>query len=106
MRVLLDEQVPVGLAALLPGHDVKTVTGMGWAGVKNGELLRRAADHCDAFVTMDRNLEFQQNLGRLPFGILLIRASSNRLKDVVPLIPSVLNLLPSIAPGQVARVGA
>ena len=106
MRVLLDEQVPVGLAALLPGHDVKTVTGMGWSGVKNGELLRRAAGHFEAFVTMDRNLEFQQNLGHLPFGILLIRAPSNRLKDVVPLIPSILALLPSTAPGRVTRVGA
>ena len=106
MRVLLDEQVPVGLAALLPGHDVQTVTGMGWSGIKNGELLRRTTGRFETFVTMDRNLEFQQNLADLPFGILLIRASSNRLKDVAPLIPTILDVLPTIVPGRVTPVGA
>ncbi len=105
MRVLLDEQVPAGLAALLPGHDVRTVTGMGWSGVKNGELLRRTAGQFDAFLTMDRNLEFQQNLGALSFGILLVRAPSNRLRDVQPLIPDILAALPALTPGKVTRVG-
>jgi predicted nuclease of predicted toxin-antitoxin system len=59
MRVLLDENLPLDLARDLSGHDVQTVVGLGWEGVKNGELLRRAAGHSDALVTMDRNLEFQ-----------------------------------------------
>ena len=105
VRVLLDEQVPAGLAALLPGHEVRTVTGMGWSGVKNGELLRRIAGQFDALLTMDRNLEFQQNLGALSFGILVVRAPSNRLRDVQPLVPDILAALPRVAPGEVSRVG-
>jgi len=91
--------------ALLPGHDVRTVTGMGWSGVKNGELLRRTAGQFDAFVTMDRNLEFQQNLPLLSFGILLVRAASNRLRDVQPHVPTILAALPLLAPGEITRVG-
>jgi hypothetical protein len=49
MRVLLDECVPRALRNDLPGHEVKTVAELGWAGVKNGELLRRrrvrSSDH-------------------------------------------------------------
>jgi hypothetical protein len=104
VRVLLDEQVPVGLAALLAGHDARTVVGMGWSGVKNGELLKRAASAFDAFVTMDRNLQNRQNLASLPFGVLLIRAPSNRLRDLVPLLPSILAALLKLRPGELTVV--
>lgn len=56
-----------------------TVADAGWTGVTNGELLRRASGHFDALLTMDRNLQHQQNLAQLPFGVILIRAPSNRL---------------------------
>jgi hypothetical protein len=105
VRVLLDEQVPVGLAPLLPGHEVQTVAGMGWTGTKNGALLGQVAGSFDAFLTMDRNLEFQQNLAAHPFGFLLVRAPSNRLRDVAPLIPDILTALPSLRPGHLIRVG-
>jgi hypothetical protein len=105
VRVLLDEQIPIGLADQLPGHEVHTVAELGWAGIKNGELLRRAAGQFDAFLTMDRNLEFQQNLAALPLGILLIRAPSNRLRDIIPLAAAILTALPSLRPGQLLRVG-
>ena len=59
MRVLLDENLPHDLIAELTGHDVVTVQGVGWSGVKNGDLLRRAAGQTDAFVTMDHKLEFR-----------------------------------------------
>lgn len=62
VRVLLDEQLPLDLAAELVGHEVHTVVGLGWQGVTNGDLLRRASGRFEALVTMDRNLEFQQNL--------------------------------------------
>ena len=60
MRVLLDECVPRALRNDLPGHEVKTVAELGWAGVRNGELLRRAAAAFDVLITVDRNLEYQQ----------------------------------------------
>lgn len=90
MRVPLDENLPHDLASLLTGHDTSTVQGVGWAGVKNGELLRRASGQIDAFLTMDRKLEGQQKLGDLPFGIVVILAKSNRIQDLLLLVNRIL----------------
>lgn len=68
MRVLLDESLPRGLAALIAGHDVSTVVEMGWSGMENGQLLERASEEFDAFVTIDANLPYQQGLKRFPSG--------------------------------------
>ncbi|PYO23741.1 MAG: hypothetical protein DMD88_02760 [Candidatus Rokuibacteriota bacterium] len=73
MRVLLDEQLPLDLAAALQGHRVDTVAGRGWTGITNGELLRRMGGEYDALVTMDRGIEFQQNLTSVAVGVLLVR---------------------------------
>ena len=79
---------------------------MGWAGVENGELLRNASAHTDAFVTMDRKLEREQKLSELPFGVVLIVARSNRVQDLLPLMPNVLAALDRIQPGKLEQVGA
>jgi len=71
VRVLLDEQLPRDFAAALQGHSVDTVAGRGWAGITNGELLRRMDGEYDALVTMDRGIEFQQNLTTGAVGVLL-----------------------------------
>jgi len=81
MRILLDENFPVDFAKLLVGHEVATVYNLGWSGIKNGELLRRAYSVCEVFVTLDRNLEFQKNIKVLPFGIVVVCARSNRVVD-------------------------
>lgn len=104
MRVLLDEQLPLDLAAALEGHSVATVVARGWAGVKNGELLRRMRGEYDALVTMDRGIEFQQNLAELPFGVLLVLAPSNRMVHLQPLVPAILEALPVVKPGQLHRI--
>lgn len=106
MRVLLDENLPHDLAETLPRLDVVTVRGLGWAGVTNGELLRRASGQVDAFVTMDRNLRHQQNLTALPFGVVLIVARSNRIQDLLPLTSALVAALERIQPGQLEQVGA
>ena len=106
MRVLLDEHLPTGLAAELPGHAVDTVSGRGWTGIKNGELLRRMAGQYDVLVTMDRGIEFQQRISALPFGIMLPRAPSNRMQDLRPVVPSIIAAIDAIKPGLVRRVGA
>ena len=106
MRVLLDENLPHDLIAQLSRHEVTTVQGMGWAGVENGELLRRASGHTDAFITMDRKLEREQNLSVLSFGVVLIIARSNRVQDLLPLAPDVLAALDRIQPGRLEQVGA
>ena len=85
MRVLLDEQLPRHLAREIAGHDVSTVQQRGWAGLKNGDLLRVAADAgFQILVTADRNLQFQQNLAQSQLGIILLVAPSNALEDLLP----------------------
>ena len=105
MRILLDENIPVDFAAELPGHEVNTVVRLGWAGVLNGELMRRAAGCCDVFVTLDRNIEFQQNIPALPFGVIIVRTISNRMVHLRPLAPAVLLAISATKPGQLQRVG-
>lgn len=105
MRILLDEDVPRRLASLLVGHAVTTVPQAGWAGVKNGRLLALAGSRFDAFVTMDRNLEFQQNLDRLPVAVLVVVAASNRLEQLVPLLPDILSALADLPARSLRKVG-
>jgi hypothetical protein len=105
VRVLLDEQLPLDLAAALHGHSVDTVVGRGWAGITNGELLRRMHGEYDALITMDRGIEFQQNLSTLPFGVLLVRAPSNRMVHLQPVVPPILDALPAVKPGELHRIG-
>jgi len=105
VRVLLDEQLPRHLARDLTGHQVHTVQQEGWAGLKNGELLQRAADSgFDVFVTADQNLEFQQNLTRARLGVVVLVAPSTALEDLCPLVAATLAAIARVRPGQVIRV--
>lgn len=100
MRLLLDECVDRRFAKELEGHLVKTVPQMGWATIKNGELLALAEKEFDVFITVDRNLSFQQNLSRFNIAVLVLQAPSNRLADLQPLAPKVLFLLASLTRGK------
>ncbi len=104
MRILLDENFPVDFAKMLAGHEIATIHSLGWSGIKNGDLLRRAHSVCDVFVTLDRNLEFQQNIKILPFDIVVVRARSNRIADLAPHIASILAAVCRVAPGRVENV--
>ena len=106
MRLLLDECVDRRLARDISGHEVATVVDLGWAGVRNGALLARAAGQFDVFVTVDRNLAFQQRIDNLPFAVVVLRARTNRLVDLKPLVPRLLQLLPDVRPGEVVWVEA
>lgn len=106
MRTLLDEQLPRQLARALTGHEVRTVQQQGWAGLKNGELLRRAVESgFEALITADQNLQFQQNLSQSPLRVVVLVAPSNALEDLLPLVSQILWVLPNLKPGQVQRVG-
>ena len=105
MRVLLDENLPHDLIDALSGHSVSMVHGHGWAGTSNGALLKRARGVIDAFVTMDTKLEHQQNVAVLSFGIVVITAPSNRIQDLTPLVPEILEALNKVRPGTIERVG-
>ena len=105
-RVLLDECLPRHLKRSLAGHDVQTVPEAGWASKENGELLTIAADKYDVFVTVDRNLTFQQNIEKFQIAIVILVAHGNRLQDLMPLVPALQRAVDSIEPGQVVRLGA
>ena len=106
MKVLLDECVDWRLGRDIVGHDVKTARLMGWAAIKNGELLALAEQQFDVFVTVDRNLSFQQNFSALSIALVVLHARTNRLADLRPLVPKVLAAIESAIPGAIKIVAA
>ena len=105
MRVLLDESLPRDLARHLLGHEVSTVQREGWAGAKNGELLRLAREAgFAALVTADRNMEHQQSIARSGLALVVLRGRSTRLPDLLALVPRLLEVLPGVQAGRVTHV--
>ena len=94
MCILLERIASQDTTQRTDGRSVRTVAEAGWSGVKNGELLRRAADQFDVFLTADQNLQFQQNLSALPMSVAVLAARTNRIEDLKPLMPELLNYLP------------
>lgn len=106
MLLLLDECVPRPLKQHLAGHDVRHVVDMGWAGRRNGELLRlMLAARFDALLTVDRNLSFQQNVQASGLGVVVVLSKTNRIKELRSFVPQVIEALATIAPGQLIRIG-
>jgi predicted nuclease of predicted toxin-antitoxin system len=103
MRIILDECMPARLRRDLPGHQVQTVPRAGWAGIKNGKLLRLIADsgQFDIFLTMDKSLPHQQQLNTFPFAVVILRAASNSIEDARTLMPEFLRRLAGFQPGHV-----
>ena len=105
MRILLDECVPRPLKRELPGHVVATVTEMGWSGRRNGELLRlMAAERFDVLLTVDQNVEYQQNLSGSNVGVVVMAAPTNRLEDLLPLMARVREVVATSEPGRVTVI--
>jgi predicted nuclease of predicted toxin-antitoxin system len=105
MRILIDECIDERLRNSLPGHDCQTARYAGLAGLKNGELLIAAETaRFDVFLTADQGIEYQQNLVARKMAIIIFRAKSNRLKDLLPLVPACLARIDSIQPGQIVRI--
>jgi len=104
VKVLLDECIDRRLAREIEGHEVVTVPQAGWAGIKNGELLRLAQAQFDVFVTVDRNLSVQQSLPDFSIAVIVLRAPTNRLKDLRPLVPRLVQMLPLVPKGEVRWV--
>jgi hypothetical protein len=105
MKVLLDECVNGRLARLISGHDVETVSRRRWNGIKNGQLLSRAVGAgFDAFVTIDKSLSFQNPIASYPIAVMVLRAHSNGLIHLRPLVPFLLAALDFAVPGRVAII--
>jgi len=96
MRILIDECIDRRLARKLKGHIARTVPQAGWAGIQNGRLLALAEKDFDVFITVDRNLSFQQVLPRFEIAVLVLHSKSNRLADLLPFVPKILKTLPSL----------
>ena len=99
MRILLDENLDWRLRQELSGQAVDSVPLIGWAGLKNGELLARANEQYDVFITMDANISYQQHLAGLRIAVVVLKAVTNRLADTHLLMPKVQELLPTLSPG-------
>lgn len=109
IRVLLDENLPRRLKWSLDANlvaEALTVPERGWGGIKNGPLLALAASEFDVLLTMDRGMAHQQNVTNVDLCMVLLRAVSNDIDDLLPLVPELNEALTRVAPGQVIRVGA
>jgi hypothetical protein len=106
VRILLDECLPRKLKRELYGHEVFTVPEMGWAGVKNGALLKLAQAQFDIFLTIDSNLEFQQNFVAFDIAIIALVAYSNDIDTLRPLMPQVQEVIPHVESRKVIHVDA
>jgi predicted nuclease of predicted toxin-antitoxin system len=106
VRVLLDECLPSRLKRELVGHDAKTAPEMGWASKRNGELLALAVGQFDVFLTADRNLSYQQDVSSFDVAVVVLVARSNRLEDLRPLAPRILEVLALAERGAVTLVRA
>lgn len=104
MKLLLDECVDRRFARILKGHVVRTVPQMGWATIKNGRLLRLAQKEFEVFVTVDRNLSFQQNLPNFDIAVAVLHAASNRIDDLRLLAGTLLAALDDMKPGTVTVI--
>jgi predicted nuclease of predicted toxin-antitoxin system len=107
MNLLIDECAPRDLKVALSeqGFECRTVRELGLSGKKNGELLALAESRFDVLVTLDKSIQYQQNLTGRKIAILLIGARSNDMDDILPHLPASVAALKSIQPGQVVRVG-
>jgi len=105
MRLLLDECVPKRLKRELRGHEARTVQDLGWAGIKNGALLRLANGQFDVLLTVDQGIEYQQNLSGLSISVVVMMAPSNDVDDLRPLLTAVEQALATLRPGEIIQVG-
>ncbi len=107
MKILIDECLPDELneSVVAMGHECQTVRRAGYGSKKNGELLALAESQWDVLLTSDRNIRYQQNMTGRRVSILILRAKSNRMKDLLPLMPACAEALLGIEPGRVVEVG-
>ncbi len=103
MRILIDECLPRRLKFELPEHQVSTVQEMGWSGIKNGTLLRLMVDEFEIFITIDGNLEYQQNLSAAAIGVIVLQAPNNKVETLLPLMSAVREKLTELKPGEVVK---
>ena len=89
MKILLDECVTKQLRPYRSNHEVATVTGKGWSGFKNGQLMTIASgEGFDILLTIDKNLMHQQNVGKYPLIVAILNSSSSKLEMLLTFLPA------------------
>jgi hypothetical protein len=110
LRALLDEQVPAELSESISEfspHEVSTVGAMGWKGLKNGLLLLQMREAGFAvLITIDRRMEYQQNIPRSGVGLIVLHAFRARFAELSPLAPQIAGALDRIGPGEIIHLHA
>jgi hypothetical protein len=104
VKIRLDHCLPRRLKRAILPHIASTAAEMGWERLRNGKLLAAAASQFDVFLTIDKNLKHEQNLATLPISVVVIMAPSNRMEDILPFVPVVIDGLKSIQPKTLIEV--
>jgi hypothetical protein len=105
VKVFIDECIDWRLSRSFGEIAVRTSRQMGWSGLKNGKLLREAAAQFDVFVTADQSIEFQNDISAISIAVVVLVRRTNRLSDLVPLVPKVIEKLPKLTAGTVTYIG-
>ena len=101
MRILLDTCVPQRLRLSLPEHEVRSARYAGLDGLLDGQLLSAIEGNFDVLVTCDRSIPWQQNMQGRKIAVVILEAVSNRLPDLLPLLPLLRIALDNVKPGHV-----
>src|SRR5215211_4767938 len=104
MKLLLDECAPKRLRNDFPGHDVWTAEEVGMKGLKNGDLLRGAAEHFEVVITVDRRMPTQQNVSQFNLALIVLVAKPCRYAQLKLLVPRVLEYMRTIKPGDIVTI--
>ena len=99
MRILIDACLPVQFKHQISWENVKTTRELGWHKMKNGDLLKIAEKEFDVLITMDKSIPNQQYLSKYRIGVIILRAKTNRLVDLLPFVSEIINQLSNVEPG-------
>lgn len=101
MRILLDECLDPGIRDFLTGHEVTTVSEAKWQGTADNKLIQLVQGNFDVLLTLDQGFEFQHNLKKLTFGIVIVHPRRNRREDYAPMAEALREAVKTVQPGQV-----
>ncbi len=106
MKILLDENIDVRFKNYFPEiHEVFTVRDMVWNGIKNGQLLLLLKENnFEAWIVVDKNIPYQQNIEKIPCLVIVVDVYRNTLNHLLPLLPKVLIVLNNQATEKIVLV--
>ncbi len=88
MKILLDECVTKHLKPHLSEYEVFTVREMRWSGIRNGKLMALCAEHhFDILLTIDKNLQHQQNLDKHQVTIVVLNSFTSKVEELIEFLP-------------------